>query len=535
MKREVDRLTSRTFDVLVVGGGIYGLTIAYDAAQRGLAVALIERDDFGSGASFNHLRTIHGGLRYLQTLDLARARESLTERRTIARIAPHLVRPLSFVLPLHRSLLRGKSAMRLAFAIDRLVAFDGNRDVPLHHRLAGGRVLLRKEAVERFPDLSRQGLTGAAVWQDYVTVEADRLTFSFAAAAASFGAVLANHVEAVAVLTEGRRVAGARGLDRQTGKVLEISARVTVNATGAAIDRLVKPLNTGVPTPMLKAMNLVTRRGAGEAAIGGRAASGRNLFMVPWRGRALFGTWESSRACDPGDTSVAQRDIATFIDELNEAFPALDLTFDEVTLVHRGIVPAIVHPGGRVALERHERIRDDIEGIVSVAGTKYTTARAVAERVVDTLFLKLRRAAAPCRTSDTPLPGGDVREAPPAIARGHDSAAFSGDDVPHLMAAYGSRYRDVLDLASGRADWRARVTDDSPVIVAELVWAVREEMAITLRDAVIRRTPLGAVGYPGDAAVDRAAAIVGAESGWSEERTRAEIEEVKGFYALPAG
>src|SRR5262252_6862635 len=127
MIRDIDQLTGRTFDVLVVGGGIYGLAIAYDAAQRGLAVALIERDDFGCGASFNHLRTIHGGLRYLQSLDIGRARESVRERRTIARIAPHAVKPLPFALPLYRrSFTRGKLAMRLGFCLDRLVSAGRN-------------------------------------------------------------------------------------------------------------------------------------------------------------------------------------------------------------------------------------------------------------------------------------------------------------------------------------------------------------------------------------------------------------------------
>ena len=139
MQRDPDALTGRTFDVLVVGGGIYGLTIAYDAAQRGLSVALIERADFGSGASFNHLRTIHGGLRYLQTLDVARARESVIERRVIATIAPHAVRPLPFALPLYRSLTRGITAMRAGFMLDRLVAFDRNRAVCRPHQLPAGR------------------------------------------------------------------------------------------------------------------------------------------------------------------------------------------------------------------------------------------------------------------------------------------------------------------------------------------------------------------------------------------------------------
>src|SRR5438067_7434086 len=133
MQRDIDQLTARIFDVLVVGGGIYGLTIAYDAAQRGLSVAVIEREDFGGGASFNHLRTIHGGLRYLQTLDLARARESILERRTIARIAPHAVRPTPFALPLYRSLTRGKLALRAGFLLDRLLAAGRNRGLGALH------------------------------------------------------------------------------------------------------------------------------------------------------------------------------------------------------------------------------------------------------------------------------------------------------------------------------------------------------------------------------------------------------------------
>src|SRR5262245_9809923 len=138
MTRDLDRLTDRTFDLLVAGGGIYGLAVAYDAAQRGLSVALIERADFGGGNSFNHLRTIHGGLRYLQSLDVARARESARERSTLARIAPHAVRPIPFVLPLPSSLARGSLAMRVAFAMDRLIAFDRNRGLPLSVHLPAG-------------------------------------------------------------------------------------------------------------------------------------------------------------------------------------------------------------------------------------------------------------------------------------------------------------------------------------------------------------------------------------------------------------
>jgi glycerol-3-phosphate dehydrogenase len=551
MRRDLSELTARTFDVLVVGGGIYGLAIAYDSAQRGLSVALVERADFGSGSSFNHLRTIHGGLRYLQTLDLSRARESVRERRTMATIARHAVKPMPFALPLYRSLTRGRLAMRAGFALDCLVAFDRNRGVVPSHRLPTGRVVSRDVAAQRYPGLRRSGLTGAAVWYDYVVTEADRLTFGFALAAAGHRAVLANYVEATALSLDGSRVVGVRAVDKldaASGGELSIRAQVTVIATGGMTDSLLGPIGASTSMPTLKAMNLITRREAGDVALGGRSPSGRNLFLVPWRGRALFGTWESAQASDPGTATVSASELAEFISELNAAFPSLDLTRKDVTLVHRGVVPAVAGANGRVALEGHERVRDHaashgdargrarFDGLVSVAGAKYTTARGVAERVADLVLAKLKKPPVRCRTASTPLPGGEIEDVALAIAearRVHD-AGLPSDAVPHLIEAYGARYGAVLGLCAKQPELKARISEESPVIAAELVWAVREEAAMTLEDAVVRRTPLGVLGYPGDAVVTRAAAIVGAELEWSQERIAREVASLKRFYAVMA-
>ena len=252
MTRDVERLSARTYDLLVVGGGIYGLAIAYDAAQRGLAVALIERGDFGSGSSFNHHRTIHGGLRYLQHLDVGRARESVRERRTIARIAPHTVEPLAFAVPLYRSLTRGKLAMRAGFLLDRAIAFDRNRALPATHRLPAGRVVSRATAVQEFPGLKRHGLRGAAVFYDYVTLEPDRLTLSFCLAAVEHGAVAANYVDALEPRVDGGRVVGVRARDRVADRTFDIAAELTVNATGSQVDRLLAPLRIPSGIPMLR-------------------------------------------------------------------------------------------------------------------------------------------------------------------------------------------------------------------------------------------------------------------------------------------
>jgi len=461
-RRGLGGLTASTFDVLVVGGGVYGLTIAYDCAQRGLSVALIDRGDFGSGASFNHLRTLHGGLRYLQTLDIGRARESVRERRTFARIAPDAIRLQPFVLPLGHSLTRGTAAMRAGFALDRLVAFDRNQGLPPALRVPAGAVLSRSETVRRFPNLDTPGLTGAAMWHDYVSTESDRLTLSFGLAALAHGAVLVNYVAATAPRRDGARVSGVRATDGPSGAAVDIAARVTINAAGAGVNGWTGATG-GDAIPLMKAMNLVTRREAGYVALGARSRSGRNLFQVPWRNRVLFGTWESDA---PGggenNGAVNEADVAAFIAEINQTFPSGELTRAGVTLVHRGLVP------------RHERIDDRIDGLITVAGTKYTTARAVAERVTNLVFKKLGREVVPCRTAAAPLP-------------------FKGS--------------------------------------VDIVEAVRDEMVVTLADAVIRRTPMGALGCPDESELTQAAATVGAELGWSPERMQQEIADVRRFYS----
>jgi glycerol-3-phosphate dehydrogenase len=459
------------------------------------------------------------------------------ERRTLARIAPHAVAPLPFALPLYRSLTRGRLAMRAGFLVDRIVAAGKNRDVPPPLRLPAGRVVSRHHAIEQFPGLRRRGLTGAAVWHDYVVPEADRLTFSWALAAAAHGAVLANHVEAVSLGRDGRRVAGVSCVDRLSGRPIEVAAKAVVNATGAAVDRLLGSAGVSTGLPMLKAMNLVTKRDAGDAALGGRSASGRNLFLVPWRRRALFGTWESSSVCRPDQASPTEAEVGAFIAELNEAFPALDLKRSDVSLVHRGLVPAAATSTG-VALEGHQQVRDHardgLEGLFSVVGAKYTTARAVAEQVVDRVLGSLGGRAGPCRTASVPLPGGHVRDVVLTIAdaRREFDRYVPSDTIPHLVAAYGSGYREVLELSRTRPEWCERLAADSPVVGGELVWAVRHEMAETLCDAVLRRTPLGALGHPGEEAAARAAAIVGAERGWTGQRTQEEIGTLRRFYEI---
>jgi glycerol-3-phosphate dehydrogenase len=264
------------------------------------------------------------------------------------------------------------------------------------------------------------------------------------------------------------------------------------------------------------------------------------LFMVPWRGRAMFGTSQSARVVMPGDGEVTPGELHEFVHAINSAFPDFHLREEEVTLVHRGLVPAIPRTNGAARLRDTPAIRDHsqegIAGAISLVTVKYTTARRLAERAVDRVVQHLGRPTRACATAASPLPGAEVADFE-AIAR--DSARTSGMTLDerhqkHVIETYGSDLAPIVELAAKDHAWAAPVSKAASTIGAEVVHAVRHEMACTLADAVLRRTGLGAAGYPGDEAVAVCADLLARELRWDSARTAREIDDLRRFY-LPVG
>jgi len=529
MTRDPARLAAESFDVLIVGGGIYGLTLAYDAALRGLKTALVERHDFGSGTSFNHHRTVHGGLRYLQAFDVGRMRESIRERRAFARIAPSLVSPLGFLMPTRGAATRSTWAMRAAFAADRLVAWDRNHGVPESHHLPPGRVLSRGDAQSLAPGADFTGTTGAAYWFDYRIDEGDRLTLSVALAAARHGAVLVNYATAIEPMRSARGVAGMVVRDDVTGMRLEVRSGLTINAGGASAGRLMAAFGVRRIFPLVKAMNLVTRHPWPNVALARPTRAGRLLVALPLRGRLLVGTSHGESLSGSDDTLVSEVEVSSFLSEVNEAFPWLGLNSDDVTLVHRGVVPAKHSPGRSIELldtpEIHDHAREGIDGALSVVGVKFTTARGVAERAISLACRKLGRDSRVAQTADRPLLDSIDRGGGPA-------PQFAPAAVDRIRRLYGGASDRVFALGAERATLTELVDADMNVTAAEIVHAIREEAALTLEDVVVRRTGLGALGYPGDSCVARCAALMAGELGWSAERMADEQAMVRQFYEI---
>jgi glycerol-3-phosphate dehydrogenase len=544
MVRDLRQLANTRFDVLVIGAGIYGVATAWDAAQRGLSVALVDRGDLGSGASFHSLKTLHGGLRSLQAMNVAQMRRFIRERRALARIAPHLVRPLPFVIPTTTGLQRSALVMRIALAVNDLVAADrseGIRDPDLH--LPNGAVISREEALRLNPLVDPAGVAGGAVWHDYQMTNADRLTFSFALSAVNAGAVAANYVSAQRFVVAGGRVAGAHVQDLRTGHDFDVRASVVVNAAGAWAPELVRSLPAGarpMPATLLsRAMNVIVRHAPLGHACGGMV-DGRFLFLVPWRDVSICGTSHDVHDGPANGLTVSAADLEAFLAEGRRAFPRARLTRDDVLLVHRGLLPMVSGRGSHVTLLRESTVVNHAAhgapGLVSIHGVRYTTARDTAAEAVDAVFATMGRSRPPASQSDrTPLVGGDIERVSHLIAEASRARPDVGAAVmTRLVRTYGTGYDRLLTIADAEPHLAGPLGKGCAVTGVEIAYAAREEMATTLVDALIRRTEAGSAGHPGTDAVSRAAEVMAAELGWSDARRQAEIADVDAFYMLPA-
>ena len=544
MMRDLRRLADTKFDLIVVGAGFYGVTVAWDAAQRGLAVAIIDKDDFGAATSFNNLKTLHGGLRSLQSLNFPQMRLFIRERRALARILPHLVRPLPFVIPTTRHLKRNSLVVRMGLAINDLVAKDRNEGLadPGTH-LPDSQILSKEETLRLNPVIAPEGVTGGALWYDYQMVSTDRVTLSFLLTAVDAGATAANYVKANRFIREGDRVVGVLAEDGLTGQTFDIRGSVVVNCAGPWAASMLTDLPQaaqGAPPPRLsRAMNLVTRKVVGSHACGS-IAGGRYLLIVPWRDVSMLGTSHEAYDGSPDQLKVSRWDLEAFLKDAREAFPHAGLTTNDVRLIHRGLLPMVSGDGHNVRLLKESQVvdhgRHGLPGLVSVFGVRYTTARHTAEQAVDAVFRSLGHATPPpCRTAETPLLGGSMSHVDNFLKAVllRDVEGLSTETLRRIATTYGTGYDRVLQMARDVPALTRPLGRGCAVVGAEILYAARREMALTLGDAVIRRTEAGAAGHPGTDALERAAAIMARAHEWDEWRTRNEIAEVEAFYKLP--
>ena len=498
MRRDLTRLSSEPHDVLVVGGGIHGACAAWEAARRGLQVALIEAGDFNQSTSSNSLRTLHGGLRHLQRLDWVHMRESVRERREWLRLAPELTTPMRFVLPTSARGLKRPQILRAALWANDLLSADRNDGLPAPRQLPRGAMLPAREFQRLFPGIPTADYNGAAAWYDGVCLNTERLQLAVVAEAVACGARVANYVRALQPAIQGSKICGARVRDELTGIELDLRANVVINTAGPGVDEWLG--SRGGPLfRASKAFNLLVRQLPFSDALGLAADKG-TYFLIPWNGYTLVGT--RHLRCDPGTRSFAitRDEVLDFLAEINPLLGEHRLNARDVQGVLGGLLPESARGRGpEVALERAARIVDHtaqgLKGLFSVVGVKWTTARAVGERAAQLACRSLGRVEAPQRrraleTADPRLPpDGDL----------------------------------------------TRIVPDQPVLFAHVTHAVRHEMAMRLSDVIRRRTSLYLSTALDRSALTSCASVMARELRWSRRETSAEIDAVEAEIAVFKG
>lgn len=531
---------------------------AWEAASRGLSVALVEKGDFAQATSSNSYKIAHGGIRYLQHGDVARVRGSCRERSALLRVAPHLVHPLPILVPTYGRGTRGKAFLRAGFLLYELLTADRNRGISdPERRIPRAASLSREEALRHFPDLPGRGLTGGVVFRDGQMYSPPRLALSFLRSAEEAGAEVANYLEVTDFTREGSRVTGVRARDRLGGRDLEIRAATTLNATGPWAHRLLRKaldLRLGPDRPTFsRDVGLVTRRrlpsdlGLACPTVSRDAEAvvdrgGRHLFLLPWRDRTLVGVWHGVYGDSPDEVEVTRPELRTYVEEANDAYPGLGLSVDDVTMVNTGLIlfgdedqDDSAHSFGKRSLLVDHAEKHDLAGLVTVIGVRATMARGVAERAVDLVVRKRGLDAPRSRTESAPVFGGDFDRFETLVSQIDDRLAeLSGRRRPSVARAlahnYGTEHDRVLAIAEERPR-PVRTVGESGVLEAEVVHAAREEMAAGLEDVVLRRTDLGTAAHPGREAVAACASLLAEELDWSEARTAEEIADLEAFFA----
>ncbi|HEX8376048.1 MAG TPA: FAD-dependent oxidoreductase, partial [Geminicoccaceae bacterium] len=430
MRRDLAALANGGFDLVVIGGGMFGAAAALDAVQRGLRVALIERGDFCGATSAHSFKMLHGGIRYLQHADVTRIRQSAAARAAFLRVAPHLAHPLPIAVPTYGHGMKGKPALRTGMALYDLLTLGRNRGItdPSRH-VPPSRFMTRGETLERFPHLPRPGLTGAGVFCDGQMYNPARLVLAFVQSAAALGAVCANHVEAVGLDVVGGRIRAVQVRDQLSGDRFAVEAGLVLNAAGPYAERILAGgLGVGLtpPTPFSRdayfvvarplmaggcALTLTTKTTDPDAML---SRGGRHLFLVPWRGVTLVGVWHKVYVGDPDRYEITEAELASWTAEINTAYPGLALTPDDVSLGSAGLVPfgendpdsehlKFAH---RSRIVDHGRERG-LEGLITLIGVRYTTGPFDAIEAVDLALRKLGRQAA-SRLAWSAVRGGDV-------------------------------------------------------------------------------------------------------------------------------
>ncbi|NET31964.1 MAG: glycerol-3-phosphate dehydrogenase [Cyanothece sp. SIO1E1] len=501
--RDFQAIQQASYDLIVIGGGINGAGVAWDAALRGLKTILIEKNDFGSGTTSWSTRLVHGGLRYLEYFEFNLVRESLREREILLRLAPHLVQPIPMTIPIYSYGSRSYWEIQAGMLLYDILSFD--KTLPAH------RMLPKQKFQQLFRDINPAQLKGAAQYYDGQVERAERLCLETILSARAAGAVVLNHVAVTHLQREGSQIKALTCQDQLTGEAFQVQGNpqvVVVNTSGPWVDQVcglghrgthTAPIGTIPKIGGTKGSHIIVEPfpGAPDTALYVEAkADNRPFFIVPWLNLYLIGTTDLHYEGDLDQIKANDDEIDYLIAETNRVIPSARLSRAEVRFTYSGVRPLPYAKGqkpGSITRNHilYDHSQEGVDNLISLIGGKLTTFRRVGEEMVDAVYHRLNQSVPPCLTQEKPLPGAILPHDPRIEQGGADYRSLvSLESIYYLFKVYGASATEVLALVDAAPDLAERIVPRLPDIKAQVVYAVRSEMAYTLVDICRRRMML---------------------------------------------
>ena len=546
MNRFIENYQGKEFDLIVVGGGITGSTVAYEAASRGLSVALIEKSDFGSATSAATSKMIHGGLRYLSTFEFGLVRESLKERRVLTNIAPNFIHPASFLVAVYKKDKGTNFMLKIGMLLYELFSFDKNRLRDKSKKMPFHKSVSSEQISQLFPNAIKKGLMGGQMFSDCSSHSPERFTLAFIKSAVKHGASVANYTKVEDFITDENQkkktVKGVRVIDEISGKRYNVYGKLVINCAGPWADLLldkIKKKSSNQELRRSEGIHFITKKLTDKHVFLGSTVLGKHYFLVPYRNHTLIGTTDKEFIGRPDDYKVTKKAIVELLDDVNNSFGNLEkIKYEDIVYTYGGLRPLIedqtedVYDSSRKYEITGEK-KNGIEGLITVEGGKFTTSRMLAEKAIDKALKIMRLPIKKSISESTYLYACDIKNFGEFVAEKQKTyTQFKPEQIEYLAKSYGTEIDEILLKAKENKSLIEPLNADGENL-AQVQFAIKNEMALTLSDIMLRRTGLGLLGHPGKETMAKVAKLAAKELNWDNQKLAQEIEIMEQKLQIP--
>ena len=546
MERFIENYKNEKFDVIVIGGGITGASVAYEAATRGLKVALLEKKDFSWATSAVTSKMIHGGLRYLVNGEIGLVRESLRERRVLENIAPNFVYPAPMMMVHYKKPLKNNKwvvkigmLMYDALSYDKNFTWDACKKIPVH------RTVSKEEVMQSETNVRPKDLTGASIFYDCNSIFPERLTLAFIKSAVAYGAKVANYSKVEGFIMDSQNhVTGVKVRDLLNNTMSTVSGTVTINCGGPWADIVLglakSDGNVNSTLRRSEGIHIITNKKllSGNYTVGSMTPGGRHFFLIPWRNHTLIGTTDKPYVGNPDEYRVTKTSILELINDVNSTFGDGKLKYADVQHTYGGLRPLVEEDTGETytssrKYEIYDNKKDGLDGLITVEGGKYTTSRNLAEHCLKIVAKKMGRSLGKSITNKNYLASCEIKDLNAFVnAALQNNKDFSEATMNYLSRNYGTEYTEIIKLARDNKILAETLNADGEIL-AEVTYAIRKEMARTLADIIMRRSGIGTLGNPGEDILRKVAAVAAKELNWTSDKMEQEIKAVVDLLKIP--